>query len=546
MATAEELTKQQRAQWSAAAAGWERRDGWFEQQSQDLSGWLCDAAGIGPGMRTLDVACGAGEPAATAARRVAPGGRVTAIDLSPDMVAVTRRKVVRLGLDHVEAQEMDVQALSFADDTFDAATCRFGLMFCPDPVRGAAEIRRVLKPGARFATAVWDVPARNPFFTSIAGVLAEFVPMPPPDPSAPGVFRLAPPGELRACPARRRLFPGQRRIAADRSALCVARKVLADSDRSRRAAQSGDGVVDVRRHRSLEGAGARVHRAERRRQRRRDVRRSAALCLGGEIATCCRTSSTRFGGSWRNRASRWRRCCRWPSASAPTRRLFSVTSALLLRPLPYKNADRLVILWQRSPGLNIAEDWFSTAQYFDIKNGHSGFEQVAIAIGGNYALTGRGDPERIGVIRVSSNLLPMLGAQPAVGRLFTPEEDSPGPACAAVLGHGTWARRYGLDPRIVGTSITLNGEPCRIVGVLQARFSLPREVLPTLGVAEEGDVYLTLPLPAAAAGRRDREDYNVIGTLKPGVTVAAAQAEMDLITARLRQEHPQDTRPTAD
>jgi enediyne biosynthesis protein CalE5 len=196
MATAEELTKQQRAQWSAAAAGWERRDGWFEQQSQDLSGWLCDAAGIGPGMRTLDVACGAGEPAATAARRVAPGGRVTAIDLSPDMVAVTRRKVARLGFDHVEAQEMDVQALSFADDTFDAATCRFGLMFCPDPVRGAAEIRRVLKPGARFATAVWDVPARNPFFTSIAGVLAEFVPMPAPDPSAPGVFRLAPPGEL--------------------------------------------------------------------------------------------------------------------------------------------------------------------------------------------------------------------------------------------------------------------------------------------------------------------------------------------------------------
>ena len=226
--------------------------------------------------------------------------------------------------------------------------------------------------------------------------------------------------------------------------------------------------------------------------------------------------------------------------------LFSVTSALLLRPLPYKNAGRLVILWQRSPGLNIAEDWFSTAQDFDIKNGHSGFEQVAIAIGGNYTLTGRGDPERIGVIRASSNLLPMLGAQPAVGRLFTPEDDSPGPGCAAVLGHGTWARRYGLDPRIVGTSITLNGEPCRIVGVLQARFSLPREVLPTLGVAEDGDVYLSLPLPRPRRGRRDREDYNVIGTLKPGVTVAGAQAEMDLITARLRQEHPQDTRPMAD
>src|SRR5471032_196937 len=91
---------------------------------------------------------------------------------------------------------MDAQALTFPDASFDAATCRFGLMFCPDPIKAASEIRRVLKPGARFATAVWDVPAKNPFFTSISGVLAEFVPAPPPDPTAPGVFRLAPPGEL--------------------------------------------------------------------------------------------------------------------------------------------------------------------------------------------------------------------------------------------------------------------------------------------------------------------------------------------------------------
>ena len=85
-----------------------------------------------------------------------------------------------------------------------------------------------------------------------------------------------------------------------------------------------------------------------------------------------------------------------------------------------------MILWNRSPGLNITQDWFSTAQYFDIKTGHHGFEQVAIAIGGNYNLTGQGDPERVGVIRVSSNLLPMLGARPALGRLLTPDEDSPG------------------------------------------------------------------------------------------------------------------------
>src|ERR1051325_8784374 len=75
--------------------------------------------------------------------------------------------------------------------------------------------------------------------------------------------------------------------------------------------------------------------------------------------------------------------------------IFSVTSALLLRPLPYRDADRLVILWNRSPGLNITEDWFSTAQYFDIKTSHSGFQQLAIAIGANYNLTGDGEPERV-------------------------------------------------------------------------------------------------------------------------------------------------------
>src|SRR5436190_1900220 len=84
--------------------------------------------------------------------------------------------------------------------------------------------------------------------------------------------------------------------------------------------------------------------------------------------------------------------------------IFSVVHALLVRPLPYADADRLAILWNRSPGLNITEDWFSTAQYFDIKTSHQGFDDLAIAIGANYNLTGRGgDPERVGVIRVSSN-----------------------------------------------------------------------------------------------------------------------------------------------
>jgi SAM-dependent methyltransferase len=196
MPNARDLTTQQKAQWSAAASGWERHEDWFERNIGDLARWLCDAAGLRPGHRVLDVACGSGQPSATAAARVRPGGHVVATDLSPEMIAVTRRKAQRLGLDNLEAREMDAQALVFPDASFDAATCRFGLMLCPDPVRAASEVRRVLRPGGRFALAVWDLPEKNPFFTSLAGVLAQFVPAPPPDPNAPGVFRLAPPGEL--------------------------------------------------------------------------------------------------------------------------------------------------------------------------------------------------------------------------------------------------------------------------------------------------------------------------------------------------------------
>ena len=220
--------------------------------------------------------------------------------------------------------------------------------------------------------------------------------------------------------------------------------------------------------------------------------------------------------------------------------IFSVANALLFRPLPYQDPERLMILWNRSPGLGIMQDWFSTAQYFDIKNGHSGFEQVAIAIGGNYNLTGSGEPERVGAIRVSSSLFPMLGVHPALGRLLTQADDVPGASATAVLTDGMWSRRFGRDPRVLGTSIIINGQPFEVVGILPQNFSLPQEVVPLLDGTEQGDIFLPMPLsPAAASLVRDHEDYNIIGKLKPGVTVAQAQAEMDTITANLRRQFPE-------
>jgi predicted permease len=219
--------------------------------------------------------------------------------------------------------------------------------------------------------------------------------------------------------------------------------------------------------------------------------------------------------------------------------IFSIVDGLLLHPLPYADADRLVILWNRSPGLNITEDWFSTAQYFDIKNGPHGFEQVAIAIGGNYNLTGSGEPERIGTIRVSSSLLPLLGQHAALGRVFLTEEDTPGRTPTAILSYGTWARRFGSDPRVLGRKIVLNGLSYEVVGIMPRSFSLPREIMPTLDGAEQAEILLPLPLPTDATQNRDHEDYNIIGKLKSGVSAQQAQAEMDTITARLRHEYPE-------
>jgi predicted permease len=223
--------------------------------------------------------------------------------------------------------------------------------------------------------------------------------------------------------------------------------------------------------------------------------------------------------------------------------IFSIVNTLLLRPLPYKDANRLAILWNRSPGLGITEDWFSTAQYFDIKTGHHGFEDVAMAIGGNENLTGDGEPERVGTIHVSSNLLPMLGVTADKGRLFVSSEDVKGSPGTAVLSYGFWVRHYGSDAQVIGKSLTINGSTYQVIAILPRSFSLPREVLPTLGGAEQAEILLPLPLGQDAPQDRDREDYNIVAKLKPGVSLQQAQAEMNTITARLRRDYPANYPP---
>ena len=144
----------------------------------------------------LDVACGAGYPALAAAVAVQPDGRVVATDISPQMVIATRRRATALGLDNIEAVEMDAEYLQFGDAVFDAVTNAYGLMFCPDVGRALSEAHRVLKPGGRAAFVTWDDAAKSPFFHTMLPIAAKFLSLAPSDRDAPGPFRLSVPSEL--------------------------------------------------------------------------------------------------------------------------------------------------------------------------------------------------------------------------------------------------------------------------------------------------------------------------------------------------------------
>jgi SAM-dependent methyltransferase len=196
MPTAEEWNDRQRKQWTSAAPAWERRTTWFEENIRDLAMWFCEAAHLAPGKRVIDIACGTGQPSITAAAVVGPSGHVVATDISRGMIEAASRRARAARLGNIEFREMDAQRLDFYANRFDAATCSFGLMFCPNPLAALSEIHRVLVPGGRVALTVWDVPAQNPFFTSIAKPLEPYLPPAPPDPDAPGVFRLSPPGRV--------------------------------------------------------------------------------------------------------------------------------------------------------------------------------------------------------------------------------------------------------------------------------------------------------------------------------------------------------------
>ncbi len=220
--------------------------------------------------------------------------------------------------------------------------------------------------------------------------------------------------------------------------------------------------------------------------------------------------------------------------------VFSVVDALLLRPLPYPQPQRLTAIWLHSPGIGIFRDWPSPGQYVDLENENHSFEEISISRLGSWVLTNRDQPQRIEGMRTSSNLFRMLGAKPLMGRLLLPEDDKPGKPPVAILSYGLWSRLFGSDPKILGKSITLNGNPFLVAGVLRPQFRLNTEVMPAEEPMDRVELFVPLPLGADAAQRRGDENYNLLAKLKPGVSVRQAQADVDIIAARIRKKDKRD------
>jgi predicted permease len=141
-------------------------------------------------------------------------------------------------------------------------------------------------------------------------------------------------------------------------------------------------------------------------------------------------------------------------------------------------------------------------------------------------------------MRVSSSFFRLFGARAAIGSVFTSDDDVPGKAPRVILSNGYWQRRFGGDRGVLGKTLLLNGTPVTIAGVMREEFSFNKDVLPAVNGVQRVDLLLPLPLPASAQGIRDREDYNVFGKLRPGATLHRAQAELDALAARMKQQYP--------
>ncbi len=209
--------------------------------------------------------------------------------------------------------------------------------------------------------------------------------------------------------------------------------------------------------------------------------------------------------------------------------IFSVVNAVLIRSLPFDEADRLVVLWENNQEQGRERDPVSPQNYLDWRDQSDAFEALAAWAYWGFTLGSVDQPERVPTIRTSPSLFALLGAEAALGRTFTAEENELGGPNAVVLSHGLWERRFGSEPGVIGSTISLDLEPYTIVGGMPSAFRFP----------DSDEIGMWTPAKFSQHElSRARRFFNVIGRLAPGVSLEQAQAEMDVIAARLGKEYP--------
>jgi putative ABC transport system permease protein len=220
-----------------------------------------------------------------------------------------------------------------------------------------------------------------------------------------------------------------------------------------------------------------------------------------------------------------------------TTTIFSVVNGVLLRPLPYAEADRIVSVYERNPRLGFESANVSPANYLDWREQNRVFEEIAFvgefAASRSFILTGQEQAQRLRGRFVSASFFPVFGIQPMLGRPFIPEEDKPGGSLAVVLSHGGWQRLFASDPNIIGRTISLDSLNRRrafaVVGVMPPGFEYPGNC--ELWVSASAITSFTMT-------RRPGHQLNIVARLKPGVTIEQAQAEMNVIQGRMEQKYP--------
>lgn len=187
------IKEQQKKEWGDAAESWRKNHERLKEVSAPVTRAMLDGAGISPGKRVLDIACGSGIPAIPAAQAVGPAGFVLATDQAPEMIEVAREMARKEGVDNIEFRLVDGEELNVEPNSFDAVTCRWGVMFMPEPVTFLRRAYEALKPDGRIAVAVWGPPQNNPFIALPMLAARKHYSGPPlPDPTAPGgVFSFA-------------------------------------------------------------------------------------------------------------------------------------------------------------------------------------------------------------------------------------------------------------------------------------------------------------------------------------------------------------------